>query len=820
MTKTGKTAGPEGQPADYISGLDNRAGWIRFLVAAVIILAALCAVMPQICFQDRIFLVPDSKAPISFAEVGKEALEKGTYPLWNPYIFSGMPSYSSMMYNPYVYPVSWITHLLHRYLFFPQMTWLLIHYFMAGIGMYLLMKSFKLSFMISIIGGVLFITLPNYLAMGANGHGSQACAVAYMPFALLLARKMFMGTNRLAMGGLLSVVLGIQMLRGHVQISYYTFLVIGLIYLFEAAGRIRAGEWKKLGLDSLFLALVLFFAVSIASILIFPLRHYAQYSIRGGGAGGGLDFGYATGWSLHPKETLTFILPWASGYGKATYWGSMPFTDYPNYLGVVTVVFATAAMFMVRKKVKWLLFSLVFLATLLAYGRHFPLYGLLFRYFPYFNKFRVPVMVLIVQQIAAIPLMGMGIERVVSAYHDGSLPREKLGRILKWSLGGCALLTVLFLLSSGGIRSGVLNSSFIQKARLADLAAERFSRDLIRTAVLLTALAAVLFAGFLKNIRKGYIVLALGVVMFIDMYSVSQPVIHPEDTWNHEGYKIIQPSREKEEYGKPDESTRFLMNDDSVFRIFPAPAAKLGNWSHNVPPFSENKYMIAGVFSTGGYHAAKLQIYQELMDSMFAAFNVGKVPAGILNMLNVKYILSKAPLFRESEIFPLVWHRGSEWIYENTASLPRIFLVDKTRVMSEDDMLSYMRTSAFDPAGEVLVSAPLDIRDPSTEGASARIEEYGLNRLEISAQADHPCVLVISEIYYPDWKAEINGERREIIRADYCLRALKLEKGDHKITLEYDSSVIRSSLILSVSALVLSLLMGTAGWIRQRRKVG
>jgi len=502
LTGTGQKHGPERQPGDYISDLDQRPGWMRFAIAAVIILAALCAVMPRICFEDSIFLVPDSKAPISFAEVGRKALDKGTYPLWNPYIFSGMPSYSSMMYNPYVYPVSWITHLLHKYLFFPQMTWLLIHYFMAGIGIYLLMRSFKLSFMISIIGGVLFITLPNYLAMGANGHGSQACAVAYMPFALLLARRIFMGRGRLAMAGLLAVVLGVQMLRGHVQITYYTFLTIGVIYLFEAAGRIRERDWKELGLDSLFLALALLLAVSIASILIFPLRHYAQYSIRGGGVGGGLDFGYATGWSLHPKETLTFLLPWSFGYGKATYWGGMPFTDYPNYLGAVTVIFATVAMFTVRKKVKWLLFSLVFLATLLAYGRHFPLYGLLFRYFPYFNKFRVPVMVLIVQQIAAIPLMGMGIERVISEYRDGSLPREKLGRILKWSLAGCALLTVLFMVSSGSVKSGVLNSSFIQKARLGELAAERFSRDLIRTAAILTAVGAVLFAGYLKNIRK------------------------------------------------------------------------------------------------------------------------------------------------------------------------------------------------------------------------------------------------------------------------------------------------------------------------------
>jgi hypothetical protein len=213
------------------------------------------------------------------------------------------------------------------------------------------------------------------------------------------------------------------MLRGHVQIAYYTYLLIGLLFIFEAVHALRTGERRTVLVNFGMLAAACIAAIGIAAVLIIPVREYAAFSIRGGGAQGGLDYGYATGWSLHPKEMLTFVFPWAFGFGKATYWGSMPFTDYPNYLGAVTVVFCIIALFLVRERWKWFLVVTACAATLISYGRFFPvLYKPMFELLPFFNKFRVPVMVLITQQLALVVLMGMGIESFLARIKEGTLP--------------------------------------------------------------------------------------------------------------------------------------------------------------------------------------------------------------------------------------------------------------------------------------------------------------------------------------------------------------------------------------------------------------
>ncbi|MBD3180540.1 MAG: hypothetical protein GF417_13735, partial [Candidatus Latescibacteria bacterium] len=472
----------ESRQFDLVSSFNSFSAWKKAVTVAAVLILIIIAIMPEITLQDRVFLTPDSKAPISFTEVGKKAMrEEGIYPLWNPYIFSGMPSYSSMMFTPMVYPPSWVIGVLHDYLFMPEMGWLLIHYLIAGLGVYFLSRSLKLSPAVSLLCGFLFVMLPNYLAMGANGHGSQACAVAFIPFGLLFSRELLRGKRVVMMSGLLALTLGIQMLRGHVQISYYTYMLIGLLFIFEGIWMLKRGERRELLARTSLLVAAFLLAVGIAMVLIGPLRNYARYSIRGGSSGGGLDYGYATGWSLHPKEVLTFMFPWAFGFGKVTYWGSMPFTDYPNYLGVVTVIFAVIAIFRVRSRTKWFLLTAALLSTLLSFGKHFPFYDLMFNYFPYFNKFRVPVMVLIIQQLAVVLLMGVGVQRVLEARSGGQLTHPAAVKAIKIGVICCAALLIISLAGSGVIGSRI-ETMVKGGPAVQDLAAKLYTRNLIKTA--------------------------------------------------------------------------------------------------------------------------------------------------------------------------------------------------------------------------------------------------------------------------------------------------------------------------------------------------
>ena len=819
MAEKGNPEGTGRGTFDPAGRFDRMTGWRRPLTVIIFLIVVLCLLVPELVFLDRIFLAPDTKAPLSFRTVGREALDEGSYPLWNPYLFCGMPSFSSLSYTPYVYPVSFVTHVLYTYLGFPYMTWLLIHYLAAGAGMYLLLRSCGARPSVSLLAGALFMVMPNYVAAGANGHGSQASAVAWMPLALLLAWKVLRGRRRIVSAALLSIVLGFQMLRGHVQISYYTFLLVGLLFLFEAGAMARSRRWKPLGSGGAILAASILLALGIASVLILPVRDYAQYSIRGGGEGGGLDYGYATGWSLHPREMLTFVFPWASGYGKATYWGRMPFTDYPNYLGLFTVFFAAAGLFIVRGRKKYFFATTAVLATLISFGRFFPLlYDPLFELLPWFNKFRVPVMILIVQQLALVVMAGLALEEYLRRLAAGDLPRWLSPAAMKWALIACAALLVLSLAGGEAVREGIAGRPEVTsrvKGEWLGLAGGKYAADLVRTFLILALVAAVLYAAPARRFPAGLIVTALAVVALADLLVVDRAIVHPEDTWRSREYRLIRPASAKEDLTEPDPAAEWLASREGRFRVFPVPAQRIGNWSHNSYPFSDNSFMMAELFSLGGYHAAKLQNYQSVMDRMFAVFNRGNFPMPLLNMLNARYFVSLFPLFRDESPFPLVYEDGTTWIYENPGAAPRVFFVDTHRVMKRERILEEIASPSFDPLSEALLEKEPPPGSGEPGASSARITEYRLNSVRIEAEVENACLMVASEIFYPDWRALVDGEEKEILVADYCLRALPLEPGRHEIVFEYHSPVIRTSLAISIASLAVALLAAAAAYARK-----
>ena len=800
-----KPAGPVREAFDPVGSFDSMKGWKRGITAAVILMAVLAILVPELVFLDNVFIAPDTKAPMSFRTVGRASLESGTYPLWNPYLFCGMPSFSSLAYTPYVYPVSYITHILYTYAGFPAMAWLLLHYLLAGAGMYLLARSFGIRPSISLLAGVLFMIMPNYVAAGANGHGSKVGAIAWMPLALLFARGVLEGRKKIGSAALLAIVLGMQMLRGHIQIAYYTFLLIGLLFIFETVGHIREGKGKEALAGSGLLAVSFVLALGIAAVLVFPVRDYSVWSIRGG-SGGGLDYDYATGWSLSPKEMMTFFLPWSSGFGKATYWGSMPFTDYPNYIGLVTALFTFIGAVIVKGRAKWFLLTAAVLATLISFGRHFPLlYDPLFRFLPWFDKFRVPVMILIVQQLVLVVLAGLGIEELMRRSEEGSLPESLGAGRLKWVMIVCAVVLVLVLVAGGSIRSAIESNPAVRarvKGEWTTLAAGRFSDDLIRIWFFLLLTAGTVFLAARRWIRPGLLIGAIALIAIVDLMMVDHTIVRPEKTWHSSNYRLIKPLSEKESLAKPSETAVFISGMEGYFRVFPVPAARPGGWSHNVFPFSDNSYMMAGIFSMGGYHAAKLKNYQDVMDAMFGVFNSGGMPLPVLNMLNVRYFHSMFPVFREDSPFPLVFERENSYVYENPYTLPRVFLTGGYSVMTHGEVLAAISRQDFDPASAALLEKEPEVMPESAEGSSAEIVSYALSSITIKAHIEKPCVMVLSEIDYPDWIATVGGEEREILTANYCLRALPLEAGDHEIVFEYRSSVIRKSLVLSVVSLI------------------
>lgn len=853
--KKKKKAAAGGQPAPPAPRKAGSGGVLptvrlryQIVISLLILIAAICVLYPELVFEDKMFIAPDAESALSLSTPIKEAMDQGEFPQWNPHLFSGMPSYGSLSYVPNVYPVTFLTGFLITYLKFPNFTWLLFHVFMLGLGVWLVLIDRGVHFLIAAGVGVAMMWMPNHVAVGVHGHGSQACAVGYMPFALFFWDRLWRGKGVLLNASALVILLGFQFLRAHLQITYYTFLLLGMHYLFfsflkikdafsrgRVDGRptlrvlrsayeksVRRGAILDVVGAGVVLGVIVVGAVAISAVLFLPVHDYAQYSIRGGAEAGGLDYDYATSWSLHPVETLTLAIPFSFGFGKYFYYGHMPFTDYPNYLGVIVLLFAIIALFVARTRFVMFLASVVIFTTLVSFGKYFPIvYGPLFKLLPYFDKFRVPVMILIVQQLAAALLCGFGISAVFSIDPTRGARKALLG------VGVAVALLVIFAVSYGYWSAGFAESvapkirlvrSVQEQIAVARMAGGLLAKDLVTLSMLLLATTTALWLYFRRYLPATALVLIVIGIVLIDFYRIDRDIIHPEKMFRSPQLATIKEKSVGGRVLEPDALIEFLEQQDGYYRVFPMTHLSQAL----VGDFETNRYMNFGISSIGGYHPAKLFLYQELIEALRVALPRGDFR--MIDMLNARYVITSNPL-PENPVLTPVWqgldYNGTKkFVYENQRAFPRVFFVDEFEVRPGDEALNEMLADATLDLSQValLESAP-PIDPVSAEGATASITEYRLNEIRIDATLPAPAILVLSEAYYPAWKVRVDGEPGDVIRADHILRAVALPAGEHEVVFQYDSSLFKRSVTLSVvtlSAAVLALLFAVVSNLRGR----
>ncbi len=790
---------------------------------------------PEIVFRGQVFVSGDSQSAASFAAAGHRALAAGEYPVWNPYLFCGMPSYGSMAFTPWIYPINWVIKPFRLLLRLPEYTWLLFHTFATGFGVYLLLRDRGVRASAAIPAGFLMMWMPNLVAIGANGHGSQACAVAYLPYALLFWDRIWRGRNRVANAAALAITLGFSMLRSHLQVSYYTYALVFLYLLFfgvmalvdAARGRREgASPWRgalaDVGLGTATLAVVVGVSLLICAVLYLPVHDYAKYSIRGASEAGGLAYGYATNWSLHPSEMLTFLIPFSFGFGKDLYLGHMPFTDYPNYLGLVVLVFAVVAATRVRTRFVGFLCFLAVVATFVSFGKFFPvLYDPLFKFAPYFSKFRVPVMVLIVQQLAVIVLFAIGVDHVLGS------DRATLKRWAKRALIAAGVCFVLALLTQGYWTDGFAKGAATRvrvtddpatRATIGRMVGEFLARDLVELAIIGLCLAGAVFAfarARLQPVVFAAIVFALGAA---DYFRVDRYIVHPEQFRHHDGYRIIRDRAATDAYTKSDDSIEFLRRQPGVFRVLPID--DLQNPT-NSAGFMSNRYMIFGLSSAGGYHPAKLSVYDEFLNAL--AHTLSARQLNLVNMLNARYLVSAIRLPDSPSLTP-VWV-GNDYegtpraIYENRDAFPRAWVVGSYAVTTRDEGLAAMAEGRVDLRRTVLLAKTPAIAPAPGDSAEVAFERRSDKEIALAVTLDRPGIVVTSEAYYPDWTATVDGAPAEILRANHAFRAVALPAGHHEVVMRYDAKLLKEGAVVSVTSFVLAALaMVLSLWMEARRK--
>lgn len=796
-------------------------------------------------FAGKTYVSPDAQAPTSLATPLKQSFQaEGELPQWMPYIFGGMPSVSSLVYHPFAYFPDTVLEFAGRLIPIRRMLVFALHYVLAGLGVFLFLKRRGANFIPSLFGGIAFMLTPYMITMTIFGHGSQMMTAAYIPLALWAMDRLLEKFSLLNLG-LSGLFIGLMLQRGHVQVAFYGLLLLGFFVLYQIFMAVRRKESARVVpvLGGFLGALLLGFA--LAAILFLPLQEYTPFSIRGaasalaeqqGPQDTGVGFDYATQWSFAPGEMMTFLVPSFYGFGGVTYWGNMPFTDYPNYMGILVLALALVAL-VKRVPLSGFFGIAIVLALLLSFGHNFAsFYRLFYDYFPYFNKFRVPVMILVLVQCLVAILAGMGLHALLSsqptenkrgANEQSALIARRLWIVFAGVLG-VVLLVTLAQSSVFSFMQSVYPDRY-EPATQQQLDQMRFGKllgDLWIVALIACTGLAMFALYYAKKISGTSAALVITLVSLLDLWIVDKKI-----------GEAPMPERNASAALQPDAISNFLMGDASTHRILPV--AEL---------FNEMRWAARAVESVGGYHAAKPRRYQDLMEATnlqnglvqtyFRQVNQGGRPAlqplpveaipleqrrtyrHLLDMLNAKYLISQYPLPEPNWVLRQTFssEQAPLFIYENTTVLPRAYLVGKHEVIGNDlDALTRLRRGDFDPHQAVLLNAAPESTPVPDSAAQATLVKYSLHEIVVETQSSSPQILVLSDNYYPiGWHAYLDGQPVKTLLANYAFRGVEVPDGKHRVEFRYASRAFATGTGLSLGALAVIAALLIIGWRKSK----
>ena len=758
-----------------------------FLTISIIIIIGFLFQKPLT--GEYVFGGPDSLSPSAIKQgIKMEEDKNGEYPLWLPWVFSGLPSVHSFQNISEFYFPNFMVDVF-KTLGLPTFWNYVFHFILAGLGMFLLIKQIGLTNLSSFYGAISFVLMPYLITMVVHGHGSQMMTACWIPWVIWAVCKIYSNPSIIGLG-ILGLVVGFQLQRAHVQIAYYTWMAAGLLIFILLYNCFKNYIFKFKSFFYIFSGLFLGLCMSFS--IYFPALNYAPHSIRGASSGGGASFEYATAWSFSFGEIATFFIPSYYGFGGITYWGNMPFTDYPNYMGIIVLTLALIGSYFYKSNIKWYFLITSFFALLLSFGKNFFIYELFYNYFPYFNKFRVPVMFLILVQFSVSILAAMGLDYIIKSLNcksntDKNLVNSK--NIPLYILLGSILLIIIYLRIIINF-----NSDFESNVHplLLQLRLNMINTDMITSIIFILVISSAFLFAQKKWISYKNFAIILVSCSILDLCIVDTQIIEPSKD-SYRKSTLINNSF-KSNYLRSDEVIKYLKSDTSFYRILPLGSNLSG----------ENRWSAFGIESILGYHPAKLYRYNLFKEKVLW------LQKGILQMLNIKYIISiedfDHPSF-EKVFSGSLFNKGNyvtASVYRFKNSIPRVFFTQEVkRVVSLEDQIKDLKHKDFDPIKTTLIESDIRAVEYSTN-SEVNISHWSPNKIEIEVNTQANQFLVLSEIYYPNGWEITSHPAWEIYPVNMILRGLYIPKGVHQITLEFKpDDIYLGNMIASGSALLL-----------------
>jgi len=794
-------------------------------------------------------------------EVRDHLKETGEHSTWTNVQFSGMPAY----HMGTKYPGNLMMDVKgYTFLGLPNPVKFL---FLIFVGFYILMLSFKAGHWVSALGAFAFAFSSYFFIIQAAGHTSKAAALCYM--APTIAGVLWAYRGKVLVGSVVTALsLALNLASNHFQITYYmaiTIGLLGLVFLIDAIMKKTLPEFAKTT-GMLMIAAAL--AVGPSLSLIWTSAEYAKDTTRGPRelkaepgepTGSGLDYEYAMRWSYGISETLTFLIPNFSGGKNAmeidkdhntarqlrtnilpTYWGDQPFTSGPVYLGAIICFLFILGLFVVDGRMKWWLVAATLVSCILAWGRHMGGFNeFIYNALPAYNKFRAPAMTLVIAQFT-IPLLGMlGLHRIYNR-DKFNLKSEFISRSVLIA-GGITGGIALFVWALGPeIFSFTGRGDARYQPQVVDLFKE-VRIDLMKADALrafgLVALSAGMLWLYINNRVKWPIAIAvlLGLSL-LDMWSVNKRYIGDEAFVEKRQVAAPQPSPTDQQ---------ILKDTDPYYRVFNASGVDPQNRGSWEGPFNESQtaYFHNAV---GGYHAAKLRRYQDMITKHIQLEMVQAVApflrnasdtvrlqalsqVNVLNMLNTKYFIMTPPA---TEANP---RGGAPFSIENPFALGNAWFVSSLRKVNGPDA-EIAAVGEIDPSEEAVIDEEkfgsfVEGFNPSADpAANIELTSYAPNKLVYQATTSKEMLSVFSDVYYnggtKGWNMYINGTKTPHFRVNYILRAARIPAGTSTIEFRMEPRSYQvgeaisliSSIILILAALGIIFLEVKNNYDKTQRK--
>ena len=825
--------------------------WKKFLpdVLAVVLFAVISvAYFFPADIEGKILYQHDVAAGKGIGREMAEHREKtGEVTRWMNSVFSGMPTYQTAPEYGSTKGLGTVMDAYH--LFLPENVWYVFAYLL---GFYILLRAFNFRQSLAALGSILWAFSSYFLIIIAAGHIWKVMALAYLP--PMIAGIVLAYRGKYLWGLIVTAIFAaFEINANHVQMTYYFLFVILFMVIAYLVDAIRQKRMAHFWRATAVCAAGAVIGVCLNLSNLYHTWEYSKESMRGKSelvkkqsanqSASGLDRDYITQWSYGIGETWTLLVPNTKGGASqplvesktamekanpefnvvyqqmGQYWGEQPGTQGPVYVGAFVLMLFVLGLFIVKGPMKWALLAATVLSILLSWGKNFmPFTDLFIDYVPMYSKFRTVASILVIAEFT-IPLLAMlALKKIVD---DPSLLTKRIKTVYaSFALtGGIAILFALFptlffsdFISSQELRAlSTLPQEYVVPIteNLREMRRAVFTADCWRSAfiIIIGTLCLLMFKA--KKLKASYMVGAITVLCLVDMWQVDKRYLNND---------MFVPKSEREAPMQMTETDRLILEDKTDLGNYRVLNLASNTFNENETSYFHN--------SIGGYHAAKLRRYQDIIDHYIAPEMQKLAPtvaeAGgdmlkvngdslfpVLNALNARYFILPLQGGQTAPVMNPYVH-GPAWFVDKVT-----YADNANKEIEAVGRIDLRLESVADKRFKDVLKASA-VQDST---ASLKLTKYMSDRLEYDVYSTKGGVIVFSEVYYPGWTATVDGQEAELGRADYLLRALNVAPGKHKIVLTFHpKSVATTETIayIAYAAIVIALLV--AAYLGYRRK--